>query len=93
MSNRSLTEKDLEEVRYLYAHERYTKLRLSQIYNCSITTIALWLPKRSKYRTLKLKSNSKRDIMVCYKCGEDIKNHKRCPLCTILLHNNTCSCK
>lgn len=92
MSKRSLSDSEVKEIRRLFATGRYTKVQLGIKYYCSNTTIALWLPKDSSIRELKFIPTIKDKI--CKKCGEDLKIHKRCKLCTILLHdNNICDCE
>lgn len=91
MSNRSLNDEQIKRIRFLYTEYHLTKTELAKRFNCSITTIALWLPIESKYRDFKLNFNKKHKN-ICKKCNEPIKTHKKCKYCTILLHDNQCDC-
>lgn len=82
---------EITEMRTLYESGEYTKKDLSKIYSCSQTTIALWLPKVSEYRDKKL-HNNRFSKACCVKCKESFTTHKRCELCTILLHDKPCDC-
>lgn len=88
---RCLTEKQVSEVRELYKSGLYNKKELSEMYGCSQTTIALWLPEESQYREWKIHIRRER-ITICSKCGVSILAHPRCKECTILLHNIECDC-
>jgi hypothetical protein len=88
---KSLTDKQVLEIRELYQSGLYTKKQLSEMYNCSQTTIALWLPEISVYREYKFSLRTQRPKN-CYKCGELLETHKTCKWCTILLHDKPCIC-
>lgn len=88
---RSLTDKQVGEVRELFKSGLYNKKQLAEMYQCSEPTIALWIPEISPDREFKIHLKRERKI-ICIKCGISIKTHKRCPLCTILLHNIECDC-
>jgi len=90
MSIRSLKDEQLNELRCLFSSGNYKKIDLAKKYNCSITTIALWLPLSNKDRYKKFKSGL--SCKLCYKCNEPTKTHKRCNNCTILLHDKPCDC-
>lgn len=88
---RSLTDKQISEIRELYKSGLYNQRELSEIYNCHPTTISLWIPETSPNREYKIHSKRERKT-VCIKCGISIAIHPRCPICTILLHNIQCDC-
>lgn len=90
MPRRSLSEIDIEQVRSMYSTGMYTKIGLAKKFNCSETTIRLWLPKEDTDREKKFRSQ--KILPICYKCNEFILTHKRCEYCTILLHNKPCTC-
>lgn len=81
---RVLSEEQVVEMRLKYKTEKITKTRLAEIYHCSVTTIALWLPKNDKLRREKF---SPKAPTHCYKCHEKLLGHERCTNCEILLHN------
>lgn len=87
---RSLTNQQLEKLRVLYQTGQYTKISLADKFNCSITTIALWIPIDDTERMKKF--YLKKPEQVCKQCGVTYKEHKRCKICTILLHNKDCDC-
>lgn len=88
---RSLTEKQISEIRELYKSGLYNKKELANMYNVSQPTIALWLPETSSFRDWKIHLRRER-ITICSKCGVSIKVHPRCSTCTILLHKIECDC-
>lgn len=88
---RSLNEKQIQEIRELFNSGLYTKSELARMYDCSQTTIALWLPEISIYREYKLTIRNKKPTN-CYKCGELLETHRTCKWCTILLHDKPCIC-
>lgn len=93
MSKRCFSIKKLDKLRELYDTGEYTKSELAILFKCSITTISLWIPKKSIYRENKIHNMYKKKIEECKKCGGDLHSHLRCRFCTILLHNEQCSCE
>lgn len=90
---RSLSDKEVIEVREFYTSGLYTKKELAEMYKCSPTTIALWLPEKSEYREIKIHSQTfiYYEKGKCRLCEKSLKNHLRCSLCTILLHDKLCN--
>ena len=93
---RSLSDEQIEEIRRLFHTKRYTKRQLSIMYHCSEPTIALWLPRNNLIRIIKFKKSNdhkKKNRGLCLKCGINLKIHRRCGNCEILLHTDTCDCQ
>lgn len=67
-----------------------TKKSIADKYNCSITTVALWLPEDDTLRKLKFKPRVKK--VVCHKCNAFIQGHRRCKSCTSLIHGEIDYC-
>ena len=88
---RSLTDEQVKQARELYETGKFTKKAIGEMFNVSITTIALWLPIDNSKRLVKFNSYTLNNKL-CKKCNEPLITHKRCEHCTILLHDNICDC-
>lgn len=82
---RSLTDKQVIEIRELFNSGLYSKKQLAEMYNCSQTTIALWLPVYSEYREVKIHIKRIKPKN-CVKCDLPYEGHKRCIECTAYIH-------
>ncbi len=58
----------------------------------SVTRATLERYDSEKYRKLSLSYRSKMGVrqLTCQTCSQPLKDHPRCPLCTILLHGKPC---
>ena len=87
---RSLTDKQVQEIRIKYRTTQVRQKDLAQEYHCDISTICLWLNPNPAKRLQKFKYvRSKMNIC---DCGILYKQHPRCVNCSQLLHNE-CDCR
>lgn len=86
---RSLSDTQVESLRELFKTGKFTRTELAKKFNCSVTTVCLWLPESPQIRINKFRPRIR--SKQCYKCGEELKNHPKCKRCEILLHGE-CDC-
>lgn len=81
--HRIFDDSTLVELRDLYSTGEYTKTSLAQKYQCSVTTICLWIDKNGQARAEKFKS---RPLERFCDCGKLNTGHRKCQCCRKKLH-------
>lgn len=85
---RSLTDQQVTEIREKYKLPGITLEILADEYHCSVFTISVWADPDPARRVKAFKKRI--TIKLCH-CGISYTVHKRCPICTQLLHGE-CDC-
>lgn len=84
MSQRTFTDDEVSTIRELYNTRNYTKSEIARLYECSVTTVCLWLNPDEQVRISKFQIRRKKNTCLC---GQKLKKHVRCKVCGLLIHN------